>query len=64
MAAIGFIASGAGLTWALATVAGSAGIVSLCAVRIRFPALREAADDGAPAPEPAVQPSANTRAAV
>ncbi|MFF3071290.1 MFS transporter [Kitasatospora sp. NPDC057904] len=37
-AVIGFIADGAGLVWGMAAVAASAGVVSLCALRIQWPA--------------------------
>ncbi|GAA1967886.1 MFS transporter [Kitasatospora viridis] len=44
-AVIGFIANGGGLVWGMAAVACSALAVSLCATRIRFPALeREAVE--------------------
>ncbi|MCT9090934.1 MFS transporter [Streptomyces sp. ASQP_92] len=41
-AVIGFIADGTGLAWGMGAVAASALLVSLCATRIRFPALAEA----------------------
>lgn len=42
-AVIGFIANAGSLTWGMGAVAASAGIVSLCATRIRWTALREPA---------------------
>lgn len=39
---IGFIASGSSLVWGMGAVAASAALVSLCATRIRWPALADA----------------------
>ncbi|MCM2430060.1 MFS transporter [Streptomyces sp. RKAG337] len=47
---IGFIASGSSLTWGMGAIAVSAVLVSLCATRIRWPALVPAQ------PTPAAQP--------
>lgn len=47
---IGFIANSSGLPWGMAAVAVSALTVSLCALRIPWPARRTAADEAAPAP--------------
>ncbi|MGF1427757.1 MFS transporter [Kitasatospora sp. LaBMicrA B282] len=49
-AVIGFIANGSGLTWGMGAVAASAGIVSLCATRIHWPA--QTPTTAAPTPTP------------
>lgn len=52
-AMIGFIANGSGLTWGMAAVAASAAVVSLCATRIRWPAVHRAPADEPSAAGPA-----------